>query len=103
MRIDETRQNRRLAEVDHLRPGWNLHLIFRSHVCDPLALNDHNLAVEHLTALAVEQSSSADRLDLCRRRAFEDTFVRSDARCRPGAAPRSRRGLNLAKENNCDR
>src|SRR5262249_38854657 len=54
MRIDQTRQNCCLAQVDDLCAGWNLYLTFRTDVGDAFALKHDDLAREHLTGLAVE-------------------------------------------------
>ena len=70
MRVDQSRQDRGLAQVNDSSSRRNLDLALRSHLGDSLAQKKHNLVRQHLAILAVKQAARADRDNFGSGRAF---------------------------------
>ena len=61
MRVDQTRQNRRLAQINHVRAGWNFDARFGADIGDAVAHDEDDLLRQHLARLAVEQTAGPNR------------------------------------------
>src|SRR5260370_30065385 len=48
--VDQPRQHRRAAKIDHLRSRRNLHLSLRPNLCDSFSRNNHHLRSEEHTS-----------------------------------------------------
>ena len=64
VRVHQARQDRRRAQVYHLRAGGNAYLSFRSDVNDAFAAQHHDLFRQQLAGFAVEQAAGAQVIDL---------------------------------------
>src|SRR5207248_2215296 len=84
MRVDQSGQNRSLAQVDDSSSRRNPDLALRSDISDSFAQKKHDLVRQHLAVLAVKQASGADRHNFGRRRAFVGANIRW-----PHARPRA--------------
>src|SRR5258706_1567988 len=60
VRVDQTGQNRSLAEVNYLNSRRNLDLVGRTDVRNFFAVDQHNLIGQHRSRLTVEQVARAD-------------------------------------------
>ena len=67
-------------------PGRNPDLALRADVRDALAIHDHHLLREHLTAVAVEEAASADGDRARRRGTLQDAALGPHTRLRAGNA-----------------
>jgi hypothetical protein len=91
--VDQAGQNRRLAEVDHLRSSRNPDLGLGPDLSDSVTRKNHHLFRQHPAGLAVEQASGTNRDRSRRRRALQDAAVRADAR--GGTRPAPTRRMHL--------
>ena len=103
MGVNEAGQNRRLTEVNHARPGWDLDLTLGPYVHDSIALDEDELFAQHPAGLAVKQAARADGHGFWSRR----TFVIADrgrayARLRTHASPSPLAGLLRGPSLNTD-
>src|SRR5262249_44855125 len=89
VRIDQTGQDRRIAEIDHANSSRNANLTIGTDIGDFVAIQQYDLLCEHLSGLAVEETTSPDGDRFGRRRTFVETEISRGARLRPDTAPRS--------------
>src|ERR1700722_6381809 len=60
MRVDQPRQDRCRAEIDHWNPGRNCDCTLRTNVNDSLTLNKNDLFGQHLACKAIEHPARAN-------------------------------------------
>lgn len=63
MTVDQSRQDGRLAKVNHLSSLWNFHLILGPDLDDSIALDQDHLPGRFLTRITVKQASGANGHD----------------------------------------
>src|ERR1035438_9749291 len=103
VRVDQARQNGRIAEIDYSRAHRYLDLRLRTDLCDALTGQNDRLPDQQLASFAVEQTSCANRNYTCRGWALQDAAFRADAWDRPRPAPTGGMHLrpNRAQHDRC--
>jgi hypothetical protein len=86
--VNQSRENRRAAEIDNLRTRGNGDACLRADRRDPIALQEDHLPGQQYTGQAVEQSAGADGGHARRRRALIEATIRACARRLTRASPR---------------